>query len=83
MSNTKTEPDVVLSDGREIRFNLYNLTLEDWRAFTDPGSAKEIEDAIIAKVVGLDTDEIPKLPFLDWRKMSVKMIEALSEDPKN
>ncbi len=59
--------DVVLSDGREINFDLYKLSIAEFRALIDPNRPNEEGDSLIAKVSGLSLDEVLNLPYPDYR----------------
>lgn len=80
----KKEADVVLKDGREIRFDLDLMSLADWRVFVDPKSPDEVEDGILAKVAGLPAADIPALGFIEWRRLTAALLKAVSrplDDP--
>ncbi len=65
------KPDVVLSDGREVTFDLNKLSVREWRELTNLESPMEIErqDEILIRVSGLDCDLV-SLGFADYRKLS-------------
>ena len=62
-------PDLVLSDKREITFDLSKLTIKEWRGFWDVNQANEEGDKTLAKVSGLKPEEVPNLQFQDYRKL--------------
>ena len=58
--------DVKLHDGREITFDLYTFTFEEYRlSFEDD----EKQAAMISKAVGLSLEEFRVLSFPDNRKV--------------
>lgn len=78
------EADVILSDGREIRFDMSKLSVGEWRSLTDPKKDPESEDAILEKVAGLKEGEIVELEFLEWRRLTAAFIKKASaplDDP--
>ena len=68
--------DVKLSDGREIVFDLYKMTVRDWDHLTDPNQPKAEERATLAKVCGLSVDEIESLPYPDYHRITRGFVEA-------
>ena len=67
---------VKLSDGREIEIDLYKLTLEEYRALFNTAQKPEDEDVILARVFGLDVEDYRKLPYPDWRRLTVAFFDA-------
>ena len=65
-----------LSDGREITFDLYKVTLEEYRALFSRKQAQEDEDVIMARVAGLEVEDYRKLPYPDWRRLTLAFFEA-------
>lgn len=68
--------DVILSDGREITFNMMELTLSDYRSLFDRSQQPEDEDEILANVAGLSVEEYRNLPYPDWRRLTLAFFEA-------
>ncbi len=58
---------VILSDGREVKYDLTKITISEYRALFDKNQAAEEEDTILARVVGMELDEFQALPLPDWR----------------
>jgi hypothetical protein len=61
--------DLILSDGREITFDLSQMTLREYRGLFDKKQPQEAEDRVISKISGLTLDEYLDLPQPDWRRM--------------
>lgn len=61
--------DIVLSDGREVTFDLTKISLREYRALFDPTQKQSDEDVILARLSGMDVDEYLDLPYPDWRKL--------------
>lgn len=79
MADEKKKPDVVLSDGTEINFDLLKLSLEDYRIMVNPQSSNEDEDAILEAVAGLEPGSLVKLPIPDWRRLVTKLYKKIGE----
>lgn len=71
--------DITLSNGREITFDLSQMTLREYRGLFDKAQAPEQEDKIIAKVAGLSVDEYLDLPQPDWRKLILSFFKKARE----
>ncbi len=59
--------DVTLSSGREITFDLYKISLAEFRNLLDPGRPNEEGDAIIGKATGMTAEQVGELPYPDYR----------------
>lgn len=68
-------PDMTLSDGREITFDLMALSLAEFRALFDAKQPQAEADAILARVVGMTLEEYNALPYLEWRRMTVEFFK--------
>ena len=55
--------DYTLSTGKEITFDLSKMTYGQWLGLFDPEEADEKSQDTIARVVGLETDELKALPY--------------------
>lgn len=75
--------DVILSDGREITFDLNLITMREYRGLFDRKEPKEVSDAKIAKCAGLDPDEFTNMGFVDWHKVSDGFFRAAKEAANN
>lgn len=71
--------DVKLSDGRELNFDLYNLSMAEYRSLIDPAQPAEEGDALVGKCCGLSGDEVAALPQPDWRKLMRAFFEKARE----
>ena len=82
----KPKPDFVLKDGREIFFDLDQISLEEYRAFLSPTQPDVDDDALLAKVSGLKPEEIRKLKLMEWKQFLrafSKRAQEPAEDSKN
>jgi hypothetical protein len=80
---TKDKPDLTLSDGREITFDLNKITVSEWRAFVENIQA-EVEDDLIERCGALEKGEIAKMGMGDYRligKVFYRRIREPLEDP--
>ena len=73
MSHT-TKPDLVLHDGREIAFDLYQISQREYRSLFDPKQPDSEADAVLAKTCSLSADEIADLPQPDFRRLMAAFI---------
>ncbi len=72
--------DMTLSDGREIEFDWYKLTLEEYENLFNKENGREYENEIIARVSGLDIGEYKKLPYADYKKLAQRFYKK-AKDP--
>lgn len=72
---------VTLKDGREIKIDLYALTVEDIRKL---GAEKGTGDEILAKALdGLKKGELSKLPYPDYRRLTKAFWECVKDPLKD
>lgn len=76
---------VKLSDGREITFNFYAITIKEYRSLFSNEQEQEEEDALVARVAGMTVDELTGLPQPDYRRLLRGFLReaANSDDEKN
>lgn len=72
------KPDVVLSDGREITFDLNKMTVKEWRNFIDEITV-EVEDALIERCAGVEPGTIGELGYGEWRAFSKAFYKRIRE----
>lgn len=81
------KPDVVLSDGREVTFDLYAISKKEYDSLFDRNQPDEAEAYILAKASGLEPDEVEDMPLGDWKRFGraffKKAADPVGEDPKN
>jgi hypothetical protein len=58
---------VKLSDGREIEYDLRNITLKEYKALFDPKQVDGEDYTILAKVTGMKPDEFEGLSLYDTK----------------
>lgn len=71
--------DLILSNGREITFDLSKMTVREYRALFDPKGKTEIEDKIISRVADLTIDEYLDLTQPDWRLLLLTFFKRARE----
>jgi len=76
------KPAVVLSDGREINFDLNAITVGEWRAFVDNITA-EAEDVLIEKCADLEKGLVIGLGYGDWQKLTKAFYAQIREPLTN
>ena len=74
--------DLVLSDKREITFDLLKISHREFVAFWAQTVSEEERSAILFKMCGLTADEIENLPQLDWRNFKEKLEEVSFQPAK-
>ncbi len=69
---SEKKADVVLSDGREVVYDLTKLSVKEWRTLTNTENPMPLDDqdALLLKVAGLEGEDSAEIPFLDYRKLS-------------
>ena len=70
--------DVVLTDGREITFDLNKMTVKEWRLFID-NITVEVEDALIERCAGVEPGSIGELGYEEWRAFSKAFYKRIRE----
>jgi hypothetical protein len=62
--------DVILSDDKEITFDLSRMSIREYRGMFDPQEDDNKTDETLARVAGLTLDELQSLPYPDYRKLA-------------
>lgn len=65
--------DFILQNGREITFDLDQLTYGQWLGIHSPTESEERTDKTLARVSGLELKEVKALKILEFKRL----IEAL------
>jgi predicted sugar kinase len=74
--------EITLKDGREIKIDVADMTVDEWRKFAGPGGTTKEEDNFIAKYTDLKLEEIGKLRHRDFVKLIAAIVKASREpDP--
>lgn len=74
--------DVTLKDGREITFDLYSFTFEEYlKIFSDKG--EEVSNDLIARSAGITVEEYLHLPYPDNRKIYKKFFDLCRDVMSN
>jgi hypothetical protein len=71
--------DITLSDGRALTFDLYQLTIKEYRSLFDKTQAQDEEDRLIARTAGLSLDEYQALPYPDFRRLAEAFFKKARE----
>ena len=77
--------DCVLSDGREVTFDLNQMTVDEWRAFFDK-ITPEGEDSPIESCAGFEPGSIRKMGIDNWKAITAAFYKRMTTphtDPKN
>ena len=71
---------VTLSNGRELKIDLRKVTQREWRQVFDPEVSRDVNDPIIAKIVGITAAELVELDMIDFRRVMMQVM-ADAQDP--
>ena len=72
-----------LADGREITFDLGQLSIKEYRALFDPAQPEADEYATLANVTGLGVSEIEDLSLLEWKRLYRAFMTACAQPLSN
>ena len=71
--------DFVLSDGREINFDLAKITYGQWLGMFDVKESEERSDETLARVSGMKLKELKKLPLLEYKGLLQALMRRCRE----
>ena len=71
--------DFVLPDGKEIDFDLSQMTYGQWLGMFDPKESDERSDKTLSRVSGITEKELKKLPFIEYKKLFAAMLKKTRE----
>ena len=75
--------DLTLKDGREINFDLSQMTIAEYRSLFDPEKKADDGDGIIAKVTGLTEADITALPYPEYKRVAKAFFKKAAEPDPN
>lgn len=85
MSDEAKKADFVLKNGKEITFNLDELSHKDWTGLVNPRQAKSKEEEIFSRVFGMTVKELEELTEVEYRKLSkalvTRVVNPIATDP--
>lgn len=76
--------DYILPDGKEITFDLSKMTYGQWMGMFDPKESEERSDQTLARVAGIEMEELKTIPYPEYRKLLAaffKRCRAPLDDP--
>jgi hypothetical protein len=71
--------DITLSDGREITFDLSQMTYGQWLGLFDVKESDERSDKTLARVCGMELKELKALPFPDYKRLFNALLKKARE----
>jgi hypothetical protein len=71
--------DFTLADGKEITFDLTQMTYGQWLGLFDPKESEERSDKTLARVAGITLKELKALPFLEYKRLFQAMLKKTRE----
>ena len=80
---TNSKADFELRDGRGVNFDLYAITIREYRKLFDLGQPDADEYATVSKITGLSVDEIEELPMMEYRRLFKAMLDKAREPLEN
>ena len=78
-----SSPDFELRDGRGVNFDLYAISIKEYRRLFDVNQPDVEEYATVAKVTGLSADDIAALPMMEYRRLFKAMLDKAREPLEN
>lgn len=71
--------DFTLADGREVDFDLSQLTYGQWLGLFDPKESEDRSDKTLARCSGLTLKELKALPFLEYKRLFQAFLKKTRE----
>ena len=75
--------DLTLKDGREINFDLSQMSIAEYRSLFDPEKKADDGDEIIARVTGLTEADITALPYPEYKRVAKAFFKKAAEPDPN
>lgn len=75
----KPKPDFVLSSGKEIVFDLNQMTYGQWLGLFDAKESDERSDETLARVCGVAYEELKALQFPEYRRLFLAFLKRTRE----
>ena len=82
MGDKDSTPDMVLSTGKEIRFDLSKMSYGQYLGLWDPDEADEKSFLTISRVCGMPWEEMRELPYPEYKLLMSKFFQRC-KDPVN
>ena len=76
--------DYVTDSGKEITFDLNKMSISEFRNMLDPQEDLDKSDATLARVAGIEVEELQALPYPDYKRLGVaffKKVRSPLSDP--
>ena len=61
--------DYTLPDGTEVKFDLKKMTYRQFKGLFDPRESDENSDETLARVSGLELEQINSLDFVEYKRL--------------
>jgi hypothetical protein len=78
-----TNPDLTLSTGEDVYFDLTQITEREYRSLFDPKTTNAVEDVIVARVAGISVDHLLDLNKIDSKKFYLAFLKKCREPLSN
>ena len=76
------EADLTLSDGKEVIFDLKKMTRQEYRDLHNPAYTDENDDLVLAKITGIDIEELRVMNMEDYSRLIWQLIRKVQQ-PSN
>jgi predicted sugar kinase len=70
--------DLELHNGKVVKIDAYAISHSEYNQVIAGSLSDEEENEIFAKVCGLTLEEVNELPERDWRRLVLKVLEAIT-----
>jgi len=74
-----TNADLTLSDGKEVVFDLKKMSRQEYRDLHNPAYTDENDDLVLAKVTGIDVEELRDMNMEDYGRLIWQLIRKVQQ----
>lgn len=81
-----TKKEITLSGGRKVTVDVSTLTQREFKGFFDPRVSDDVSDKIIARLTGLNPDDLLDMLRDDYRRILESIIQLANrplDDPNS
>ena len=74
-----TNADLTLSDGKEVVFDLKKMSRQEYRDLHNPAYTDENDDLVLAKVTGINVEELRDMNMEDYSRLIWQLIRKVQQ----
>jgi len=78
----QTEADLVLSDGKQVVFDLKKMSRQEYRDLHNPAYTDDNDDVLLSKVTGIEVEELRGMNMEDYSRLIWQLIRKV-QTPTN